>query len=144
MLIIGLDRAGKTTLLERLKTLYTDVPGLEADKARALLGALLLRAHCRMQGQRCTLLSWMQAGSHSSGLSVSLATKQPMPSLHTPLHTGAAHGGAEPGPLSGPGRAAAVLGRRRRRGAARHLEQVRPRFVRFGGWIRGGSVYCHG
>lgn len=33
VLIIGLDRAGKTTLLERLKTLYTDVPGLEADKA---------------------------------------------------------------------------------------------------------------
>lgn len=32
VLIIGLDRAGKTTLLEKLKTLFTDCPGLEADK----------------------------------------------------------------------------------------------------------------
>ncbi len=32
VLIVGLDKAGKTTLLERLKTLYTDVPGLEAGQ----------------------------------------------------------------------------------------------------------------
>lgn len=32
VLIVGLDKAGKTTLLERLKTLYTDVPGLEASQ----------------------------------------------------------------------------------------------------------------
>lgn len=31
----GLDRAGKTSLLERLKSLYTDVAGLEADKVGA-------------------------------------------------------------------------------------------------------------
>lgn len=32
VLIVGLDKAGKTTLLERLKTLYTDVPGLESTQ----------------------------------------------------------------------------------------------------------------
>lgn len=32
VLILGLDKAGKTNLLERLKTLYTDSPGLESDK----------------------------------------------------------------------------------------------------------------
>lgn len=29
ILVVGLDKAGKTTLLERLKTLYTDFPGLD-------------------------------------------------------------------------------------------------------------------
>lgn len=38
ILIVGLDKAGKTTLLERLKTLYTDVPGLEADKVLPTVG----------------------------------------------------------------------------------------------------------
>lgn len=47
ILIVGLDKAGKTTLLERLKTLYTDVPGLEADKVRACVCA------CRGLGLAC-------------------------------------------------------------------------------------------
>ena len=38
VLIIGLDKAGKTNLLERLKTLYTDTPGLEEDKILPTVG----------------------------------------------------------------------------------------------------------
>ena len=38
VLILGLDKAGKTNLLERLKTLYTDVPGLETDKILPTVG----------------------------------------------------------------------------------------------------------
>lgn len=41
ILIIGLDRAGKTTLLEKLKTLFTDCPGLEADKVGLVEGFAL-------------------------------------------------------------------------------------------------------
>ena len=38
ILIVGLDHAGKTALLERLKTLYTDSPELEAEKILPTVG----------------------------------------------------------------------------------------------------------
>jgi ADP-ribosylation factor related protein 1 len=38
ILIIGLDKSGKTTLLERLKTLYTDFPGLEPTQILPTVG----------------------------------------------------------------------------------------------------------
>jgi ADP-ribosylation factor related protein 1 len=38
VLIIGLDNAGKTTLLEKIKGLYTSRPGLPADKILPTVG----------------------------------------------------------------------------------------------------------
>ncbi|KAF9653954.1 P-loop containing nucleoside triphosphate hydrolase protein [Thelephora ganbajun] len=38
VIIVGLDRAGKTTLLEKIKTLYNDVPGLTPDKIVPTVG----------------------------------------------------------------------------------------------------------
>lgn len=38
VLILGLDKAGKTNLLERLKTLYTGSPGLDQDKILPTVG----------------------------------------------------------------------------------------------------------
>lgn len=43
ILIIGLDKAGKTTLLEKLKTLFADLPGLEADKVLPTVGLNIAR-----------------------------------------------------------------------------------------------------
>lgn len=41
ILIVGLDRAGKTTILERLKTLYTPYPGLEPNQVNISHSACL-------------------------------------------------------------------------------------------------------
>ncbi|KAF9452760.1 P-loop containing nucleoside triphosphate hydrolase protein [Macrolepiota fuliginosa MF-IS2] len=38
VIIIGLDGAGKTTFLEKIKTLYNDVPGLTPDKIGPTVG----------------------------------------------------------------------------------------------------------
>ncbi len=38
ILIVGLDKSGKTTLLERLKTLYTDFPGLDPPQILPTVG----------------------------------------------------------------------------------------------------------
>lgn len=38
MIIIGLDGAGKTTFLEKIKTLYNDIPGLSPDKIGPTVG----------------------------------------------------------------------------------------------------------
>lgn len=42
-LLIGLDYAGKTTLLEKLKTLYGKVPGIPPDKIPPTIGMNLAR-----------------------------------------------------------------------------------------------------
>jgi ABC-type lipoprotein export system ATPase subunit len=38
VIIIGLDAAGKTTLLEKIKTLYNETPGLSPDKIGPTVG----------------------------------------------------------------------------------------------------------
>ncbi|KAI0268847.1 P-loop containing nucleoside triphosphate hydrolase protein [Gloeopeniophorella convolvens] len=38
VIIIGLDGVGKTTLLEKIKTIYNDTPGLPADKIAPTVG----------------------------------------------------------------------------------------------------------
>lgn len=43
ILIIGLDKAGKTTVLERLKTLYTDTSGLEPAQILPTVGLNIAR-----------------------------------------------------------------------------------------------------
>ena len=59
VLIIGLDKGGKTTLLERLKTLYCDLPGLEADQVLPTVGLNL--AHFQALGT--PLLCWDVGGA---------------------------------------------------------------------------------
>ncbi len=43
LLIVGLDRAGKTTLLERLKTLFTDISGLDPAQILPTVGLNIAR-----------------------------------------------------------------------------------------------------
>jgi len=44
VLILGIDRSGKTTLLERIKTLYTEHAGLTPDKIQPTVGLNIGRA----------------------------------------------------------------------------------------------------
>lgn len=62
VLILGLDKAGKTTLLERLKSLYSDVPGLEIDKILPTVGLNV----GRLDISKSQLLFWDLGGQ--SGL----------------------------------------------------------------------------
>lgn len=47
VLIIGLDRSGKTLTLERLKALYTDTPSIDADKLLPTVGLNIARFNYR-------------------------------------------------------------------------------------------------
>ena len=50
--------AGKTTLLERLKTIYTDFPGLEADKILPTVGLNV----GRLEAMKSALMFWDLGG----------------------------------------------------------------------------------
>lgn len=71
ILIVGLDRSGKTTLLERLKTLYTDVAGLEADKVvrwDSWWGGCVVEVVCaRWDKHQKWILCCLPVGHHAVG-----------------------------------------------------------------------------
>lgn len=58
VLVVGLEAAGKTTLLERLKTMYSSTPGLPPDKVVTTVGCNVARLHL----SRCKLLLWDLGG----------------------------------------------------------------------------------
>ena len=58
ILIIGLDKAGKTTLLERLKTLYTDYTGLDPAQILPTVGLNI----ARFEVQNAPLVLWDLGG----------------------------------------------------------------------------------
>jgi ADP-ribosylation factor related protein 1 len=58
VLVVGLEAAGKTTLLERLKTMYGGAPGLPPDKIVTTVGCNVARLNL----DRCKLLLWDLGG----------------------------------------------------------------------------------
>jgi len=61
ILIIGLDMAGKTTVLERLKTLYTDYSGLEPTQILPTVGLNI----ARFETKNIPLVFWDLGGQAS-------------------------------------------------------------------------------
>eukprot|EP00873_Tetraselmis_striata_P017538 jgi/Tetstr1/437802/TSEL_026443.t1 len=62
VLILGVDKAGKTTLLEKMKTLYTDYMGLEPEKILPTVGLNV----GRIEAHKAKLIFWDLGGQ--SGL----------------------------------------------------------------------------
>lgn len=58
ILILGLDKAGKTNLLEKLKTLYTDMLGMEPSKILPTVGLNV----GRMEAFKSNLVLWDLGG----------------------------------------------------------------------------------
>ncbi len=58
VLILGVDKAGKTTLLERLKSLFTDLPGLDPDQILPTVGLNV----GRMDAFKAPLIFWDLGG----------------------------------------------------------------------------------
>lgn len=50
----GVDKAGKTTLLERLKTMYGDLPGTDPDKILPTVGLNVGRMQVHDAATRCS------------------------------------------------------------------------------------------
>ena len=59
ILIVGLDRAGKTTFLERLKSLYTTHEGLDPEKIRPTVGLNV----ARFEAHNSNLIFWDLGGA---------------------------------------------------------------------------------
>lgn len=61
--ITGIDKAGKTTLLERLKTSYASVPGTDRDKILPTVGLNVGRMQVELSDQsNCVLIKIMIRG----------------------------------------------------------------------------------
>jgi ADP-ribosylation factor related protein 1 len=58
VLILGIDKAGKTTLLEKLKTLYSDVEGLPPDRIVPTVGLNI----GRVEAHKSKLIFWDLGG----------------------------------------------------------------------------------
>jgi len=58
ILILGVDNAGKTNLLERLKTLFTDITGLEPSKIMPTVGLNV----GRLEAHDSSLIFWDLGG----------------------------------------------------------------------------------
>lgn len=58
VLILGVDKAGKTTLLEKLKSLFTDIPGLDPDQILPTVGLNV----GRMDAYKAPLIFWDLGG----------------------------------------------------------------------------------
>lgn len=58
VLILGIDKAGKTTLLEKLKTLYSDVEGLPPDRIVPTVGLNI----GRVEAHKAKLIFWDLGG----------------------------------------------------------------------------------
>lgn len=59
ILIVGLDKSGKTTFLERLKSLYTQQEGLEPEKIRPTVGLNV----ARFEAYNSNLIFWDLGGA---------------------------------------------------------------------------------
>jgi ADP-ribosylation factor related protein 1 len=59
VLILGIDKAGKTNLLERLKTLFTDAMGMDPSKIMSTVGLNV----GRMEAHSCNLIFWDLGGA---------------------------------------------------------------------------------
>jgi ADP-ribosylation factor related protein 1 len=58
LLVIGLDKSGKTTMLEKLKSLYTDLPGTDPNKVLPTVGLNI----GRFQAVHSSLVFWDLGG----------------------------------------------------------------------------------
>ncbi|XP_068644143.1 uncharacterized protein [Aristolochia californica] len=58
VLILGIDKAGKTTLLEKLKTLYSNLEGLPPDRIVPTVGLNI----CRIEASNTKLVFWDLGG----------------------------------------------------------------------------------
>ena len=66
VLILGVDKAGKTTLLEKMKTLYTDFMGLEPEKILPTVGLNV----GRIEAHKAKLIFWDLGGKWGPGQSL--------------------------------------------------------------------------
>jgi len=58
VLILGIDKAGKTTLLEKVKTIYSDVDGLPPDRIMPTVGLNI----GRVEAHKAKLIFWDLGG----------------------------------------------------------------------------------
>lgn len=85
ILVVGIDKAGKTTLLEKLKSLYSGLPGLDPDKILPTVGLNVGRVEAHnsllvfwdLGGQAGLRPIWDKYYSDSHGLVFTVDSSQP-------------------------------------------------------------------